>query len=147
MRAKKQINPQLTIRMQMKSRPIFVDLFPCSKNLYNRATYLVRQKFFTEGKWLQYATLYHQLKHEPVYLALKDISDSYLPQQVLLQVEQTWRSYFNAIMAWKKDPTKFLTKPCLPRYKPKDGLRFKPIVRASNHPFVDNVILTNLMIS
>ena len=107
MRAKKQIQPQLTIRMQMKSRPIFVDLCTRSKNLYNYATYVVRQEFFATGTWLQYATLYHKLKHEPVYLALKEISDSYLPQQLLRQVEQTWRSYFNALKSWKKTPVNF----------------------------------------
>jgi len=122
MRAKKHTRPQLTIRMQMKSRPIFVDLCTRSKNLYNSATYLVRQEFFATGKWLQYTTLYYQLKHEPVYLALKEISDSYLPQQVLRQVEQTWRSYFNVIKAWKKDPTKFLLRPRFPRYKHKNSL-------------------------
>ncbi|MHA1946177.1 MAG: hypothetical protein ACXAC6_17255 [Candidatus Hodarchaeales archaeon] len=97
MRAKKQTQPQLTIRIQMKSRPIFVDLCTRAKNLYNYATYQVRQEFFVTGKWLQYTTLYHQLKHEPVYLALKEISDSHIPQQVLRQVEQTWRSYFKAL--------------------------------------------------
>ena len=71
----------------MKSRPIFVDLCVRAKNLFNSATYLVRQEWFKSGKWLQYSALYHQLKHEPVYLALKEISDSYLPQQVLRQVE------------------------------------------------------------
>ncbi len=122
MRAKKQTNPQLTIRMQMKSRPIFVDLCTRSKNLYNSATYLVRKEFFSTGKWLQYTTLYDQLKHEPVYLALKEISGSQVPQQVLRQVEQTWRSYFNAIKGWKKDPKKFLAQPRLPRYKLKKNL-------------------------
>ncbi|PWI48758.1 hypothetical protein CEE45_05055 [Candidatus Heimdallarchaeota archaeon B3_Heim] len=122
MRAKKQTHPQLTIRIQMKSKPIFVDLCTRAKNLYNRATYQVRQEFFATGNWLQYTTLYHQLKHEPVYLALKEISDSYLPQQVLRQVEQTWRSYFNAMKVWKKEPSKFLGQPRLPGYKAKNGL-------------------------
>jgi len=122
MRAKKHTKPQLTIRMQMKSRPIFVDLCTRSKNLYNNATYLVRQEFFATGKWLQYTTLYRQLKQEPVYLALKEISGSQVPQQVLRQVEQTWRSYFNAIKVWKKDPTNFLAQPRLPRYKAKNSL-------------------------
>ena len=121
MRAKKQNCSQLTIRMQMKSRPIFVDLCTRSKNLYNSATYLVRQELITTGKWLQYAVLYKQLKDKPVYLALKEISGSQTPQQVLRQVEQTWRSYFNVIKAWKKEPKKFLGKPRLPRYKPKNG--------------------------
>ena len=122
MRAKKQTKPQLTVRIQMKSRPIFIDLCTRAKNLYNYATYQVRQEFFVTGKWLQYTTLYHQLKHEPAYLALKEISDSYLPQQVLRQVEQVWRSYFNALKTWKKDPAKFLGRPRLPHYKPKNSL-------------------------
>ena len=122
MRAKKQTNPQLTIRIQMNSRPLFTDLCTRAKNLYNYATYQVRQEFFLTGKWLQYTTLYHKLKHEPVYLALKEISDSYLPQQVLRQVEQVWRSYFNGLKAWNKDPSKYLGRPCLPGYKPKNSL-------------------------
>ena len=122
MRTKKHTQPQLTIRIQMKSRPIFLDLCTRAKNLYNYATYQVRQEFFITGKWLQYTTLYHQLKHEPAYLALKEISDSYLPQQVLRQVEQTWRSYFNALKVWKKEPSKFLGRPRLPGYKAKNRL-------------------------
>jgi putative transposase len=122
MRAKKQTQPQLTIRIQMKSRPVFIDLCTRAKNLYNYATYVVRQEFFAIGKWLQYTTLYHQLKHEPAYLALKEISDSYLPQQVLRQVEKNWRSYFNALKVWKKEPSKFLGRPRLPGYKAKNGL-------------------------
>ncbi len=84
---KKYPQPQLAIRMQLKPRPIFTDLYTCSKNLYNRATYEVRQEFFNTGKWVQYTAQYHRLKHEPVYLALKHISDSYLPHQVLRQIE------------------------------------------------------------
>jgi len=90
MRAKKQNQPHLTIRIQMKSRPIFVDLCTSAKNLYNYATYIVRQEFFASGNWIQYTDLYHMLKHELVYLSLKEISDSYLPQQLLRQVDQTW---------------------------------------------------------
>ena len=97
MRTKKNNKQLLTIRMQMKSRPIFVDLCTRAKNLYNSATYLVRQEFFATGNWLQYQALYRQLKDEPVYLALKEISHCHLPQQVLLQVEHNWKSYFKAI--------------------------------------------------
>ncbi|MHA2094955.1 MAG: RNA-guided endonuclease InsQ/TnpB family protein [Candidatus Hodarchaeales archaeon] len=120
----------------MKPRPIFTDLCTCAKNLYNRATYEVRQEFFQTGKWVQYTALYHRLKHDPVYLALKAISDSYLPQQVLRQIEQVWRSFFNAMKAWKKDPTKFHAQPRIPRYKPKTGLHMlsfpRPRVRIRN---------------
>ncbi|MHA2111821.1 MAG: RNA-guided endonuclease InsQ/TnpB family protein [Candidatus Hodarchaeales archaeon] len=122
MRAKKQKYPQMTIRMEMKTRPIFVDLCTRAKNLYNSATYLVRQEFFATGQWLQYSELYHQLKDQLVYLALKEISHCHLPQQVLWQVEKNWKSYFRALKAWKKEPSKFQGKPRLPRYKPKNSL-------------------------
>ena len=72
---------------------------------------------------LQYCNLYHQLKTEQVYLALKEITDSYIPQQVLRLVEQVWRSFFNAVKAWKKDPEKFFAKPRPPGYKPKNGMQ------------------------
>jgi putative transposase len=62
------------------------------------------------------------LKYESSYLALKEISDSYLPQQVLRQVDQNWGSYFNALKVWKKEPTKFLRKPRIPGYKSKNNL-------------------------
>ncbi len=137
MRTKKHPQPQLAIRMQLKTRPVFTDLCTCAKNLYNCATYEVRQEFFRTGKWLQYTALYHRLKHEPVYLALKHISDSYLPQQVLRQIEQVWRGFFNALKAWKNDPTKFQTRPRTPRYKPKNGMHMlsfpRPRVRIRNN--------------
>ncbi len=137
MRAKKSSHPQLTIRMQLKPRPIFRDLCTCAKNLYNRATYEVRQEFFRTGRWLQYKALYHRLKHEPVYLALKEISDSYLPQQVLRQIEQTWRSFFNGLKVWKQDSTKFHARPRIPGYKPRNGLHMlnfpRPRVRIRNN--------------
>jgi putative transposase len=146
MRAKKETKTQLTIRMQMKSRPIFVDLCTRAKNLYNYATYLVRQDFFLTGNWLKYTTLYHQLKHESVYLALKEISGSQVPQQVLLQVEHTWRSYFNAIKAWKEDPTNFLARPRLPSYKPKNGLHMLTFTGQQVRIRNDKILLTkNLM--
>jgi putative transposase len=36
-------------------------------------------------------------------------------------VEQAWRSFFNALKAWKKNPEKFQAKPRPPGYKPKNG--------------------------
>ena len=92
-RQKSQNIQQLTIRIQLKRQPFIVDLCVRAKNLYNRAMYQVRQGLFSTGKWMHYTTLYHDLKQEPVYLALKEVSDSYIPQQVLRQVEQIWRSY------------------------------------------------------
>ncbi len=133
-------------RIQYPANQLFQDLCVCSKNLYNKAIYLVRQEFFNNEKWLQYTALYHQLKTKPVYLALKGLSDSYIPQQVLRLVEQAWRSFFNALKAWKKEPAKFQAKPRPPSYKPKNGMQIisfpKPRVRIRNSTilFPENMV-------
>ncbi len=41
-----------------------------SKNLYNAATYLVRQAFIFEGTYLGYTQVFHLVKHTPQYKAL-----------------------------------------------------------------------------
>ena len=123
-------------QIQYPTSKLFTDLCVCSKNLYNRANYLVRQEFFKKGKWLQYTSLYHRLKTEPVYLTLKELTDSYIPQQVLRLIEQAWRSFFNALKTWKKKPEKFQAQPRPPGYKPKNGMQLisfpKPRVRIRN---------------
>jgi putative transposase len=110
-------------RIQLKSTPYLEDLCIRAKNLYNAATYLVRQELFNTGNWLQYTALYQQLKANPVYLALKELTDSYIPQQVLRQVERVWWSYFKALKAYHQTPSSFQGRPCLPKYLPKDGRR------------------------
>ncbi len=41
---------------------------------------------------------------------------------MLRQVEQVWRSFFNALKAWRQEPTKFRNRPRPPGYKPKNGM-------------------------
>ena len=41
-----------------------------SKNLYNQATYQIRQAFIHEGKYLPYAEIFHRVKHMECYQAL-----------------------------------------------------------------------------
>jgi len=89
-----------------------------AKNLYNEANYIVRQELFHNGVWLRYYD---------VWLALKETSDNYdeLPtgtaQQILRLIDSAWKSFFASIKEWKKHPEKFLGRPKLPKYKPKDG--------------------------
>src|SRR5207248_982113 len=40
-------------------------------------------------------------------------------QQVLRLLHKNWMSFFKAIKAWKADPSQFLGRPCLPKYKDK----------------------------
>ncbi|MHA1511339.1 MAG: RNA-guided endonuclease InsQ/TnpB family protein, partial [Promethearchaeota archaeon] len=43
------------------------------------------------------------------------------PQQVLKQVDQNFKSFFQAIKSWKKHPSKFMGRPKLPHYLRKNG--------------------------
>jgi len=61
------------------------------------------------------------LKSHDAYQKLQEYSGSHPPQQVLKQVDQNFKSFFNAIKAWKKTPAKFLGRPKLPSYKRKKG--------------------------
>src|SRR2546423_812265 len=86
-----------------------------SKNLYNAANYIVRQSFIHEGKYLGYAQVYHLIKHHEAYQALpRKVSND-----VLRLLHKNWVSFFEAIKAWRQDPSQFLGKPKLPKYKDK----------------------------
>jgi putative transposase len=87
-----------------------------SKNLYNQANYQIRQAFIFEGKYLPYAEIFHQLKHHEAYCALpRKVSNS-----ILIQLDNNWKSFFKANEAYKADPSKFLGRPKLPKYKNKE---------------------------
>lgn len=99
-----------------------------SKNLYNRANYVVRQEFISttkekeEGKlsnanWIRYNQLQKQLQNE------KDYDYTKLPakvsQQVVKLLDKNWVSFFQSIRDWKKNPSKYKGIPALPKYKHK----------------------------
>ena len=86
-----------------------------SKNLYNKALYATRQAFFQKGLLPTYPALYHQMKGEPEYAELP----RKVAQWVLKQVCAAWDSYQQALVAWEADPSKFLERPRIPHYKPK----------------------------
>ena len=43
-------------------------------------------------------------------------------QQILKIVDRSWKSFFNAMNAWKEHPEKFNEMPRPPKYKKKDGI-------------------------
>ncbi len=92
-----------------------------SKNLFNVATYTIRQRFFTEGKWIRYNELWYLLKDHEVYQHLQRMCGSHPPQQVLKQVDRNFKSFFKAIKIWNKTPSKFTAMPQLTHYKRKNG--------------------------
>jgi len=86
-----------------------------SKNLYNAANYIIRQSFIHEGVYLCYEEMSSRMKNHEAYQALpRKVS-----QQVLRLLHKNWVSFFEAIKAWKADPSQFLGRPKLPKYKDK----------------------------
>lgn len=86
-----------------------------SKNLYNAANYIVRQSFIHEGVYKGYATIYHEVKGHEAYKALP----AKVANDVLRLLDKNWKSFFQAIKAYMQDPTPFVGRPALPKYKDK----------------------------
>ncbi len=105
----------------MKRSTLLDEITISSKNLYNVATYVVRQRFFETCSWLRYHDLWKKLKTHECYLNLQMLCGSHPPQQVLRQVDHNFKSFFKAMKEWKNHPLKFKTMPRLPRYKRKNG--------------------------
>lgn len=92
-----------------------------SKNLYNHANYLVRSKFISEGLWLRYKDMDHILKHDATYPDYKAMPTAQSAQQVLRLLDKNWKAFFSAIRDWQEHKKKYLGRPKLPKYKPRDG--------------------------
>ena len=91
-----------------------------AKNLYNQATYQIRQAYIHEDKYLPYAELFHRLKHQECYQALpRKVSNS-----ILIQIDQNWRSFRASLKEWHETPSKFRGKPKIPGYKHKERGRY-----------------------
>ena len=96
-------NVKRTEQILLKQNPILADLCHKSKNLYNEANYIIRQEFFAWGKWIRYETLYYiMLELEDNYKALP----AQTSQQILKLLDKSWKSFFKAIKAWKKEVLK-----------------------------------------
>jgi putative transposase len=91
-----------------------------AKNLYNAATYLVRQAFIFEQRYIGYAELFQLLKHHDAYTALpRKVSND-----ILRQLDKNWRAFFAACETYREDPGKFTGRPKVPKYKDKTKGRF-----------------------
>lgn len=86
-----------------------------SKNLFNYANYIVRQKFISSGEYLDYYKIQKICQGKTDYLALP----AKVSQQVLLRLHESWKSFFAATKEYKLHPDKFKARPKIPRYKHK----------------------------
>jgi len=108
-------------RSFMPNSPKLIDLAFKSKNLYNCATFIMRQNFIHNGKIINYPRMDKIIKrdYEDVYRALP----AQTTQQILRLIEKDWKSFFKANRRFKKNPEVFTGKPKLPNYKDKtEGL-------------------------
>lgn len=122
------LTEQHIIRSNHRFYPEIEKVSFLSKNLYNAANYIVRQEFINTSKekeagnieranWIRYNVLQKQLQQENNidYLSLpRKVS-----QQVLMQLDRNWKSFFKSIKEWKRTPSKFKGRPALPKYKHK----------------------------
>lgn len=88
-----------------------------SKNVYNQANYLIRQEFINNGGKL---SAYEVQKIMQPMECYKECG-SQAAQKTIQLLDKAWKSYFKAIKDWKKNPSKYLGMPKLPKYLPKDG--------------------------
>jgi putative transposase len=86
-----------------------------SKNLYNVGNYEIRQSYIHQGKYLNYHEVQRRMQSHEAYKALP----AKVSQQVLMQLAHDWESFFKARDAYTRDPSKFLGRPILPKYKHK----------------------------
>jgi len=99
-----------------------------SKNLFNLANYHYRQHFFEHSTALNFNQLYHTVSKTVDYQALP----TKVSKQIIRRLDSAWKSYFAAVLEWKKQSKKFLSKPKIPKYKDKiKGRNILPYPRES----------------
>jgi putative transposase len=115
-----------------------------AKNLYNAANYALRQAFIFQGSYLSYPELHQRMKDHEAYKALP----AKVAQQVLRTLDKNWQSYFAALAAWKADPSQFLGRPRLPRYKDKQQGRYLLVytIQALSLPALRNGLICPSML-
>lgn len=88
-----------------------------SKNLYNEANYVLRQEFIKNNKYISYYDMNKEFKAHDNY----KLTFSQPANCTLRLLDKNWKSYFVAIKDWKKNPSKYLGIPKLPKYLKKNG--------------------------
>ena len=88
-----------------------------SKNVYNQANYLIRQAFIKENKILSAFDVQKLMQDMDYY---KECG-SQAAQKTIQLVGKMWKSFFKANKDYQKHPEKYLGRPRIPKYLPKDG--------------------------
>ena len=74
-----------------------------SKNLYNAANYVIRQSFVDGWSYINYNEMNRLMKSHQAYKAMP----AKVSQQILMILDRNWKSFFEAVKAYKVDDSKF----------------------------------------
>ena len=100
---------------------MFCDFAHKSKKLYNHANFLVRKEFLQNDRWIRYGEMDKLLKADLEFDDYRQMPTAQSAQQTLRLLEKDWKSFFAAIKDWSAHKEKYLGRPKLPKYKPKNG--------------------------
>ena len=93
-----------------------------SKDLYNQTNYIIRQEFCNNHKWIRYDNnLIKLLRENEEFNNIDKLPCVQCSQQILKLLDKNWKSFFKSIKDWKKNHSKYLGRPKLPKYKNKNG--------------------------
>lgn len=88
-----------------------------AKNLYNYANYTIRQEYITNQKFISYPYSSKLLKTSEAFKEMGSNS----AQMTLRLLNQNWKSFFESLSDYKKNPSKYFGRPSIPQYLKKDG--------------------------
>jgi len=91
------------------------DLSLKSKNLYNSCVYKVTQEYLVNNNNI-IGNLYHEMKDHPSYKELP----TKVAKNVVIDVQNAFKSFFNALNQYQKTPKKFKSRPQIPWYLHKE---------------------------
>ncbi len=103
--------------IEVKYHLVLSKLCHQTKNLYNRANFLIKTSLNKQNKLLFYNDLNKLLNHEECYRVLP----AHTAQHSLKLLCRNWKGYFRAMKEWKVNPGDFFAMPRPPNYKKKDG--------------------------
>lgn len=138
---------QHRIKKSHKFFPIIDDLCWKSKNMYNYGNYIVRQEFVKTSKekeeglretaiWIQYNKLFDMVKDSEPYKEL----GSNVGQATLRKLDKAWKSFFSATKDYSKNPSKYLGRPRMPKYLPKENGRYECDLDNNKFKVIDGYI-------
>ena len=119
-----------------KSNQYFIEIDKLcflSKNLYNKANYIIRQEFIKTSNekklgLVDHANYLNYYDINRLMIDSNDIDYIQLPRkisnQTLMQLDKNWKSFFASIKDYNKNKSKYKGKPELPNYKDKINGRF-----------------------